>query len=236
MVIDVLEEYTKKFKERLLLEPKWPTKSVANSFVVLLKKEGTGAYRIPRTVQTSLNNLTHSIAKKYMPDLAQVKGIGEDGLVFEKAKLFPIHTLEWILSTLEIAIQYQNELAWIEKVMIARTKKAMTQRYGINFSESIMEICKSNRKDKFLDWNTTMAEIISHMYDIKSLEGVYVLDEIVTNKAKKSWGSRDLVETQEMLESIFAMNHLSRTTRIGMSLFSIAAKINAKAKEASLSI
>ena len=97
----------------------------------MLEKEETGPYRLSRTVQTSLNNLSHGIARKYMPDLAQVKGVGDDGLVFEKSRLFPVHTLEWVLSTLEIAYQHQNELSWVGRVMIARVKKVMNRRIAL---------------------------------------------------------------------------------------------------------
>jgi len=232
MVGEVLDTYVGTFEKRIVLEPKWPTKSVSAAFAELISKERSGPYRIARSVQTSLNNLIHSIAIRYTPSLAHVKGIGENSLVFERARLFPIHSLEWALSTLEVALHHENELSWVGEVMNARTIKSMKQRYGNKITQSIVDVIDGARKYKRLDWNMSMIEVISYMFDRPESidEGTLVLEELISSNAKKAWGTRDLLELSLVANKVFAEEDLTRKSRIGVYFFSIISHVNAKSK------
>lgn len=228
---NTFEIFVDTFEKRLLREPKWPTKSISAALVELLEKEETGPFRLNRSVQTGLNNLTHSIARRYTKDIAQVKGVGENSLVFEKAKLFPIHTMEWNLATLEIATNHRKELSWIGRVMFARCEKAMRQKYGPTITNQILDITDSVKPVKTMDWNVTMMEVISYTQNFGNIvEGSSLLEELVASNAKKSWGARDLMQMEELITDILSNEEVSTQTKNGMIFFSIISKVNAKAK------
>lgn len=216
----------------MLKEPSWPSQSACRSMVNLLEKETVGAYRLDRSTQSALNNMTFTIAKKYTPGLAQVKASSESDLVFDRAKVFPIHTLEWCLATLEIAHQHRKEFSWVGEAMIAKTKRTMRKTYGKEITDPIIEAIERAESVKNLDWNRTIYSMLADMYEKGVEYGLDVFSEIVWSVAKKSWATRDVVDIKEIIEAAFGRENLHPATKIGIAMFDLASHISAKPKQA----
>jgi len=199
--------------------------------VFLLSKEQIGPFRVPRPVMAVLNNMVYAIARAYTPKIALVKGIGPNSLIFESARIFPVHSLEWILAALEISIHHKRELSWIGDILEAKVFKATRARYGQVVGDELIDLYHECKKLKHLDWNRTMLELLQHIFSTGSFDKLSILDSIVDSVARKPWGTKDVMDITEQLKDIDRMKDVNLNTKVGMGFFVITGKASSKEKK-----
>lgn len=199
--------------------------------VELIRRENEGVFRSTRAMQTAINSYIYSIVIQYNHDIPNMRGHNITDTVFEWARLFPIHTLEWCFANLEFATQYRKELGWVGDVIVAKTLKAIKKRYMGFSSEKVENKALAMQMEKQNDWNTSIIEVLREMLEKSSYKrGLKVIREIIEDVARKSWGSKDINEIEETCMKVEKMD-MSYRSKVGFLFFSITGDIVVKGKE-----
>ena len=229
------EYYIGLLENRLARSPAWVPPSVAKALSEILQMERIGIYKIEPEHQTVLNRHVYKKVKCYTPEMVQVMVPGDDMYVFDSCHLFPIHTLEWCIASLEFFTEHCYELSWVAETAFAKIGRIMTERYSAELTDGLLKACQSWIDLKNSDWNRVMYETISSVLSFieaynkeKIIEVEHFIANLITSASDHMWSSKDRVDIVEHSKKV---ENIDIKTRAGIVMFMITSTINVKTKK-----
>ena len=221
----------------LSVEPEWMAPSITKAMSSVVSKIDSSARMISQTDQGSLNRHIFSKAKKYNNEMMQVTINEKDSYLFDEARLFPIHNMEWCLATLEFFTEYFYEMSWISKKAFAKIFRITSEKYGNDVAYDMITSAASWIDNKNNDWNRILYGIVDFVKDsfeynvennYKSItKSEIFIGELISETSNHMWSAKDRISMVEHMKDTKRINPYVRTSVI---MFNILSSINVKTK------